>query len=243
MADGIYVALSGAIAQSANLEATAANLANAGTDGYQRVRPVFREELARAGAREPAMHYSSLVQTQIDTTRGTTRATGRQTDFALPEGSYLAVSTTGGERYTRAASLSFAADGSLHTAHGNPVLAENGKAIKLTGDTGNARVDASGQLWQGDELVARLKIVSFPTPSALTHESGALLASSPAAGTPAASRGPLEVGVVEESNANVVGSMTELVDASRTFEAFQRVIDAFRDADRAAATTLPNVSP
>ena len=50
MGDGIYVALSGAIAQSAHLDATAANLANAGTDGYQRVRPVFREELTRAGA-------------------------------------------------------------------------------------------------------------------------------------------------------------------------------------------------
>jgi flagellar basal body rod protein FlgG len=53
----------------------------------------------------------------------------------------------------------------------------------------------------------------------------------------------VEVGTLEESNANVVGSMTELVDASRTFEAFQRVIDAFRDADRAAVTTLPSVSP
>jgi flagellar basal body rod protein FlgG len=33
--------------------------------------------------------------------------------------------------------------------------------------------------------------------------------------------------------------MTELLTATRTFEAFQRAMDAFRDADRKAATTLP----
>jgi flagellar basal body rod protein FlgG len=36
--------------------------------------------------------------------------------------------------------------------------------------------------------------------------------------------------------------MTDLVQASRTFEAFQRVIDTFRDADRSVVTTVPNVS-
>ena len=48
MSDGIYVALSGAIAQASSLDTTATNLANASTDGYQRVRTVFREALATA---------------------------------------------------------------------------------------------------------------------------------------------------------------------------------------------------
>jgi flagellar basal body rod protein FlgG len=56
------------------------------------------------------------------------------------------------------------------------------------------------------------------------------------------SRGPIQVGQVEESNANVVGAMTDLVTATRTFEAFQRVIDAFRDADRKVVTTVPDAS-
>ncbi len=242
MADGIYVALSGAIAQSANLEATAANLANAGTDGYQRARPVFVEELSRARAGETPLHYSKLIPGQLDTTRGTTRATGRELDFAMPEKMYLAVSTTAGERYTRATSLSVSADGALRTSHGDAVLDENGNTLQISGDKSGLRVDATGQLWQGDQMRARLKLVSFPTPSALSHEAGARLAAGPEAGTPTPASGTLETGVLEESNANVVSSMSDLVDASRTFEAFQRVIDAFRDADRAAATTVPNVS-
>jgi flagellar basal body rod protein FlgG len=242
VADGIYVALSGAIAQAANLDATAQNLANAATDGYERVRPVFREELARAGSREPAFHYASVTRTQNDTTRGQLRATGRPLDFAVPEGTYLAVSVTGGEGYTRATSLSAGIDGTLRTAHGDPVLGEDGRAIKVTGDSSSLRVDASGQLWQGDDARARLKLVTFPQPGMLAHQSGALLSATPEAGAPTASRGPLELGQLEESNANVVGAMTDLVQASRTFEAFQRVIDTFRDADRSVVTTVPSVS-
>ena len=242
MGDGIYVALSGAIAQASSLETTAANLANVSTDGYQSVRTVFREELTRAGSREPGMHYAGSSDSRNDTTRGPLRTTGNPLDFAMPEGTYLAVGTNAGERYTRAASLSVGLNGSLRTAHGDAVLDTNGKPITIAGDPTSLRVDATGQLWQGSESRGPIKIVSFPTPAALTHEAGALLASTPAAGTPAPSKGPLDVGQIEGSNANVVGAMTEMVDASRTFEAFQRVIDAFRDADRSAVSQVPSVS-
>ncbi len=242
MSDGIYVALSGAIAQGTSLDTTAANLANAGTDGYQRVRPVFREELARAGAGEPGSRYTSLARTQLDTTRGALRPTGNPLDFAMPEGTYLAVSTSRGERYTRAASLSLGQDGSLRTSHGDMVSAEDGKPIKITGGAATLRVDDTGQVWQGGDVRARVKLVSFPQPQALEHDQGPLLMATTASGNPTPAKGPLEVGQVEESNANVVGAMTDLVTASRTFEAFQRVIDAFRDADRKVVTTVPDVT-
>lgn len=242
MGDGIYVALSGAIAQASNLDATAANLANASTDGYQRIRPVFREELARAGAHEPAMHYADAGATEIDPTRGPLRVTGNPLDFAMPQGTYLAVSSGSGEAYTRAASLRVAPDGTLGTSHGDAVVAEDGKPIKLTGDLSQVRIDDTGQVFQGDEARARLKTVTFASPGALQHQAGSLLTATPASGTPTPSSGKLEIGQIEESNTNVVGAMTDLVTASRTFEAFQRVIDTFRDADRSAVTTVPSVT-
>ena len=243
MADGIYVALGGAIAQSQFLDATAANLANASTDGYQRVRPVFREVLSQATGGAAALHSTAVVDTQTDVSRGPTRVTGGALDFAMPQGSYLAVSTGAGERYTRAASLFVGPDGTLKAAHGDAaVVAEDGRPIKITGDTSSLRVDPSGQLWQGDETKARLRIVSFPKPAELQHEAGSLLVATPLAGTPSPSKAPLELGQIEGSNMNVVGAMTDLVGASRTFEAFQRVIDTFRDADRSAATTVPGVT-
>lgn len=240
MGDGIYVALSGAIAQSMNLDATASNLANASTDGYQRARPVFREELTKAGRNDPGFHYTSVAGTALDTTRGPLRATGKPLDFAMPEGTYLAVSTPRGERYTRAGSLTVGADGILRTQHGDTVLAENGKPIQAPGDPAGVRVDDSGQVLQGMDVRGRLKLVTFERPGNLERDQGPLLTTSASSGTPTPGRGPLEIGHVEESNANVVGSMTDLVTASRTFEAFQRVIDTFRDEDRKVVTTVPS---
>jgi flagellar basal-body rod protein FlgF len=242
VSDGIYVALSGAIAQTSNLETTAANLANASTDGYQRNRPVFREELARAGSAKITSHYALLAETHLDTTRGALRPTGNPLDFAMPAGTYLAVSTPRGERYTRAASLSIGADRVLRTAHGDPVLREDGKSIKLGDGTTPVRIDDSGQVWQGGDVQARVKLVAFAQPQNLSHDQGPLLLATPAAGAVTPSRGPLEIGQIEESNANVTLAMTDLVTATRTFDAFQRVIDAFRDADRKAATTLPDAN-
>jgi flagellar basal body rod protein FlgG len=246
MGDGIYVALSGAIAQATNLDATAQNLANAGTDGYQRVRPVFQEELARAGSHDPAFHYTQIASTQNDTTRGALRETGKPLDFVLPEGSYLAVSTPRGERYTRAASLSPGIDGVLRTAHGDPVLAEDGRTVKIPGDPttfASLKVDKSGKVLQGEgEVRGQLKIVAFPQPSLLSHDTGALLAATPQSGAPVVSAGEVEVGHVEESNSNVLGAMNDLVVASRTFDAFQRVIDTFRDADRSVVQNVPNAA-
>jgi flagellar basal body rod protein FlgG len=241
MSDGIYVALSGAIAQTASLDATAANLANASTDGYQGLRPVFREELSRASGKEPALHYTTTQGTQTDTAPGSLRATGHPLDFAMPQGTYLAVITSGGERYTRAASLSVGRDGTLINAGGTSVSGEDGKPIKVTGDTANLRIDASGQVRQGDDVVGHVKLVSFATPARLSHEAGALLAATPQSGTPTPSAAKLENGQIEQSNTSVVGAMTDLVSASRTFEAFQRVIDTFRDTDRSTVTTIPSV--
>jgi len=49
MSDGIYAALSGAVAQGMALDSTATNVANAATAGYHGQRPVFHEMLSRAG--------------------------------------------------------------------------------------------------------------------------------------------------------------------------------------------------
>src|ERR1700730_10808164 len=141
MSDGIYVALSGAIAQSTQLDTTAQNLANSSTDGYQRGGPRFREALARARSGDPSVHYAAFAGTRLDTTRGPLRATGRALDFAMPEGTYLAVSSPRGERFTRAASLSVGTDGVLRTTHGDAVLGESGAPIKVAGSADTLRID------------------------------------------------------------------------------------------------------
>src|SRR5262245_42058500 len=147
MSRGVYVALSGAVAQEHALETTATNLANAATPGYQRLRPVFREVLSQA-KKNQNLRYAEVSQTIVDGSRGTTRSTGRSLDVALAEGNYLAVSTPRGERYTRAGSLQMTADGILRTASGASLAREDGQPIQLSPANGEPTVTPDGSIVQ-----------------------------------------------------------------------------------------------
>lgn len=223
---GLYVALSGALAQQTALDATAHDLANASTEGFARSRTVFREVLAKQA------HYTSPAETVIDTEPGPRRVTQRSTDFALPRGAFLAVKGPRGERYTRACSLEIDTDGVVRTRQGAAVLGQDGRVIKASGP--GIQVSRAGEIVDGDRAT-RLRIVSFERPERLAREEGALLAPG-AAGKVTPTDAELEVGALEESSANPGGAMVELIGATRSFEAFQKAIDAFQEADRRAAT-------
>jgi flagellar basal-body rod protein FlgF len=240
MSRGIYVALSGAVAQETALETTAQNLANATTTGYQRVRPVFKEVLSGA-TRKPgsALHNTVVDRTVLDGSRGSLRATGRALDVAMPEGVYLGVTTAGGERFTRAGALKIATDGSLTTATGAKVAGEDGGPINVN-TARETTISADGSVMQDGAPVGRLRLVKLDAGASMKHEAGGLLASVGAA--PVATSATLDLGALEDSNATVVGSMTDLVTASRTFEAFQRMLDTFGEIDRKVLSTVPTAT-
>lgn len=231
MSDGIYIALSGAVGQEIALEATAQNLASASQPGFQRVRAVFSEVLA-------GQSRYTQVGTAIDTTPGAAASTGRELDAVLPEGHYLAVTTPRGERYMRAVHLDIGAGGVV-SAHGQPVASGTGQPIKASPTGGPVAITPDGDITQDGSAIGKLKIVTFTQPSFLSREGGSLLAATPTSGAATTAAPTLQVGALEQGNTQTVSAMTELVSASRAFEAFQRALDAFRDADRKIVTTVP----
>jgi flagellar basal body rod protein FlgG len=237
MSRGIYVALSGAVAQETALESTAANLANATTTGYQAIKPVFREVLANTTKKAGStLHEATVDASAFDLTRGSLRTTGRALDIALPENMYLGVSTTRGERYTRGGALQVMSDGTLRTSAGGMIAGEDGKPIKV--DTAvETAIAPDGSVTQDSAVVGRLRLVKLEKGTTMKREAGNLLAAQ--GGTPVAASGLLDVGTLEESNATVIGSMTDLVTASRTFEAFQKMLETFGEIDRKVLTTVP----
>jgi flagellar basal body rod protein FlgG len=241
MSEGIYAALSGAVAQAQALDTVAANLASSGTQGYQRMRTVFREVLAGTSPDGAPLRYTQIAASPTDTTPGALRATGRMSDAALPPGCYLSVMTPQGERYTRAVSLQVRADGAIVNVSGHAVLGDNEQPLQAQAGVGPLEIRANGTVVQNgnDNPIGRLKLVRFENASNLTHEGSMLMAAGPETGDPVPSTTPVVAGSVEESNASVVAAMNDMVAATRTFEAFQRVIDTFRDADRRVVSTVP----
>ena len=244
MSRGVYVALSGAVAQERALETTAENLANASTNGYQKMRSVFSESLTKATNNKPALRYTEMSSTAVDQTRGALKTTGRALDVALPEGNYLSVTTSRGERYTRSGSLQMDASGILRAA-GQPLTREDGKPMQLSPSGGEPTIGADGSVWQAGAVVGKLKIMRGDTGTTFAHEAGSVMAANGpmVPGTPTqADANAVDVGVIEESNATPVTAMTDLVTASRTFEAFQKMIDTFGDIDRKVLTTTAGAS-
>ena len=237
MSKGLYVALSGAVAQEQAMDITATNVANSSSAGYQRMRPVFLQALASAVG-DGEMRYAKAARSTVDTTPGATRVTNNPLDVAMPPGVYLAAITPRGERFTRAGSLGLDAEGTLRTTSGTPVSSDGGVAIKAAPGGGPVHIEPDGSVKQGTNTLGKLKLVSFETPGALDHEGSGLLSGNNA-GAVTPSKEPLAVGAVEESNAQPVTAMTEMMQASRTFEAFQKVLDQFGEIDRKLMSTVP----
>lgn len=238
MSKGIYVALSGAVAQETALATTATNVANASTTGYQRLRPVFRDAMTQARKADRNLRYARVASTELDAAPGAVRRTDGPLDVALPPKQYLVIGTPEGERYTRAGALAIDREGAVVTAQGGQLLDTVGKPIRVNARGGEVSVSQAGEVRQDGKPIATLKRVTFETPSRLEHVGGALLAVG-GAGALTSVDSPIEVGALEDSNASAVSAMTELLTVSRTFEAFQRALDAFGEMDRKIVGVMP----
>ena len=235
MADGIFVAASGAVAQLRHLEIVANNLANSSTAGFQEDIVSFQEVVAtrRNGPLEDK-RYVQLAASRPRRTDGPLQRTGNPLDVALRGDAFLAVQTPAGVRLTRDGRLTVGADGVLRTETGHTVLDARGGPLRLPPGA-TPRIAEDGTVGVGGHTIGRLALVR-PQPGApLRKEGGALLR--PAGPLQPATARVLQ-GHIELSNADPVRTMVELVQVQRTFEALHQAIAAYRRMDE-HATRLP----
>jgi flagellar basal-body rod protein FlgF len=243
MTDGIYAALSGAVAAERALDVVANNVANVGTSGFRAQRATFRESLSSATSAAPrSLRYTELDETRLDRTTGPLRATGNALDLAIAGDAYFVVDGPSGPRFTRDGSFLIGADGVLRTSRGLPVRAEGPldgtpRSLVVTPGTTQVSVGPDGTLSTGDAILGRLAVVRVDDQE-LRPEGGALFAARrPQAAVPATGVEILS-GVVEGANVAPITGMNELIVSSRTFEAFQRAIQTFRGIDERTARDL-----
>jgi flagellar basal-body rod protein FlgF len=256
VSDGIYAALSGAVASERALEIVANNVANVGTTGFRGERLAFTESVSRAQATQVAgsppvaqsLRYTELAETRIDTTEGPLRQTGNPFDMAISGDAYFAVETPEGPRFTRDGSFLVGADGVLRTRQGFVVRGEGpltSPATPITvppaaegGGLSPVSVAADGSLSTNEQVIGRVALHRFERASALQPEGGSLLVASDVRAAVAAPEAQVVSGFLEGANVGPITGMNEMIAASRSFESFQRVIQAFRSLDERAARDL-----
>jgi len=238
MSDGIYSALSGAIAQQRALDVVANNVANAGTVGYRGDTVAFREAVSRetAGPNPDGLRYVSVAQQSTDQSDGPLIQTGNPLDLALQGDGLFALQTDNGVRYTRAGSFRMDPEGVIRSSGGH-VLMDAGAPdpsqaeIRIPPEATEILVGTDGTVTADGQEVGRIRIESFDQRS-LTKE-GLTMYAARGQGEPAEAQ--VSQGYLEGANVSPVGGMNQLISTSRAFEAFQRVIQAFRQIDERAA--------
>lgn len=242
MSNGIYSALSGALAQQRSLDVTANNVANANTAGFRADRVAFDEALATAGATtaQPAsLRYVVADRVITESAAGSLNTTGNPYDLAIDGDGYFVLATPQGERYTRAGGFNPGSDGVLRAADGIEVVAEGGAGarIHIPSNARDIAIGPDGTVTADGESVGRLRIASFADPASLAKE-GELRFFATAAPQATSPNTRVVQGALETSNVNPIAGLNELITSSRLFDSFQRVIHTFADLDNRTARDL-----
>lgn len=241
MGSGIYIAMSGAIAQTESLDVTANNVANAGTAGFKAERITFGQALKSAGDRKDSAYVTPMATT-IDPTAGVLTRTGNPLDLAISGDGYFSVQTPNGARYTRAGNFRTDAQGTLVTASGLAVrskqsgapitVPQNAKAVSVDANgTVRAHMDTKGAGGDEGTPLGTLEIRRFAR-GELSQEGATLFA---AKGAGVESNAEVISGALEGSNFNVVRGVVDLVKISRTYEALHRMIETYREVEERTA--------
>ncbi len=246
MLNNIYTPLAGAISQERALETIANNLANVNTVGFkgdnvtftlQEPEPFknypdplppanFKQDLGDIfPLRGNDMSYVGIAAMEKDFSQGSAITTHNPYDLMLEGKGFMTTQTSEGIRYTRAGDLTVSQDGVLVTKQGDPVLGEKG-LIYVRGT--QFEVNGRGEVLQDGQMMDRLKLVNFANPKSLERVGMNYYqyAGRDEDVQPAKDIG-VRQGFLEASNVNAIKSLTGMIVAHRSYEAYQKAVSNY----------------
>ncbi|WP_341357170.1 flagellar hook-basal body protein [Rossellomorea sp. y25] len=191
--------------------------------------------------------------------QGDLQETGRNLDIALLDvsmptneetGSVGSVFLTvegadGNPRYTRNGNLTVNGNGFLTTNSGFYILNDNGGRIRL--DSERFTIGEKGQIVAGENIVASLGVGYSDNPNRLVKQGDGLFATEGNVPLPNAYEEndisfTTKQGFLERSNVDASRTMTDMLSAYRTFEANQKVLQAYDRSMEKAANEIGRVN-
>ncbi|GAW92943.1 flagellar hook-basal body protein [Calderihabitans maritimus] len=240
MIRGIYIAASGMAAQEIKHDVISHNLANASTPGYKKDRVVyssFSETLlyhveANAGKKEIKvvgnLSPGALVdQVVTDYQKGIGEETGNPFHLALVGDGFFTVERKGEIRYTRNGTFQLDGEGFLVTPEGFYLLGEKGR---LQVGARDFVVTERGEVMIDGETIDRLRITDFEDYRYLKKVGHTLFIEEPGAIRIKAEPVQLRQGYLEKANLNLITEMIDMIQALRTYETNQKMIQAHDEA-------------
>ena len=226
MLEGLYSAAAGMQAQQQRIDSVANDLANVNTNGYKHTRVAFRDLLYVNDASGNVRSGAGAAATTIGRgfTQGAMRETGNPLDVAIEGEGFLRVRRADGtDALTRDGSLRIDPQGRLTTQRGELVQ----PAITVPAGTNESAVSigADGTVSANSRPVGRIQLVNVRSPESLDVIGENLYRATATSGAATNATGArLTQGTIEASNVDVGDSMTEMIDAQRSFQLASRAV-------------------
>lgn len=218
-------AVQGALRLDKKFDVIANHLANVATTGYKAETLSFDEQLQ--------------AHMRIDLSQGSIQPTGNPLDVAISGDGFFKVQTPQGERYTRNGAFLLDKDRFLVTQDGHRVMGEGGP---LTLEGNQVTISETGEIEVDGESVGRLRIVTFEAREKLEKEGASLLVyKGNVADERESAAGVIQQQAVERANVSPVVEMTKMIQTTRNFESFQKLIMTYDEMDAKAISDVGQV--
>ena len=234
MSGAIYAAASGALNLQMRLGVLANNLSNINTVGFKEDRSVFTvpnttgsknnssNRLAASADTQPYLACRSPFETKINFSPGSLKQTGNALNLAIEGNGFFCIETPGGIQYTRNGNFTVNNQKELVTREGFPVLGTKGKLII---DGNDIIFDGAGNLHVDGSQIGSLKIIDFPEPRYLEKAGGTMFVPvAPDFSGKKVDDIAIKQGFLELSNVDPISVMTNMIEVTRGFETYQKII-------------------
>jgi len=235
MGSGKYSALAGAISREQRLANISTNLANVNTIGYKKTRMSF-ESLLRGEQQinqSQGINYSRVRENFTEFTEGPMRGTENPLDIAIYGDGFFKVQSADGFKYTRRGDFHTDQDGMLLTGNNMPVL-DDGNAPILIPDTETSKISVNSlgevSILSMDgtrNVIASIAIYTMNDNALLKRDSDTLFSLKQGGREILTPEPNLAVGRLEIANVNMTEEMALMIESSKTFESYQKVIQAY----------------
>lgn len=230
----MYNVTSGQAAIFKQMQVIANNLANMTTQGFKAERVLFEQKLNDNANRvlnladdsdsRPlnSLEFVDAYGTMTDLSQGGIQITGNPLDVALQGEGFFVLSTPEGERFTRDGSFSLDQNGRLVNQSGFPVLGLGGEIFI---NERPIQIEQDGRIISNGVEVASLRVVNAEAKD-LLREEGLKFRLKDGASITEVGNPQVLAGSVEASNVNAVRELTDMLQATRLYEALQKTRDS-----------------
>ena len=239
MDNSIYISLSRQMAVFRDMSATANNIANADTPGYNAEKVMFTDYLVEDGNRHK-MAFAQDIASYRDTTNGPMQVTGNTFDLAISGPGYFALETGGGQVYTKAGNFTLGVDGLLMNPAGYPVLDNDGQQIFFEPTDRDIKIGENGIISArspaGDlEERGQIGLFEFEDEQKMERLNGQLYRTNQEPLEPVEAR--ILQGTLEKSNISAVSELVRSVELSRNVNSTAKFIEVMYDLQRKTSNT------